>query len=263
MGAKEELSIFRFDGFKVRTVGTLDAPLFCAQDVCAVLGLTNPSMVVASLDEDERSKHYLGRQGDGLMVTESGLYHLIFKSRKAAAKKFRRWVTDEVLPELRKKGFFSVIESKELITLPEWLEVQDVDLEQNKVEAKRLLKRAWEASKLLGYRDKRVDESSGLIVFPSQVLSLAADNGNAVESLPNCGESHDAIVSAIRGMVPDQNHSVDEMADLMGEKGTVQARRCRVGKLLNAYLGRELDGKTLVKVNEGRRNFFKLTSGDL
>ena len=108
-----------------------------------------------------------------------------------------------------------------------------------------------------------VSEGDEVVVFPSQVLSLASDNENAVESLPDYGDSHGAIVSAVRGMNPDQDYSVDEMADLMREKGTVQARRCRVGKLLNAYLGRELDGKTLVKVNEGRRNFFKLTSGDL
>ena len=93
-----------FEGHEVRMAGTPSNPLFIAKDVCDVLGLKNPSVVVAALDEDERAKLNLGRQGETNCVTESGLYHLVFKSRKAAAKRFRRWVTEEVLPELRKSG---------------------------------------------------------------------------------------------------------------------------------------------------------------
>jgi prophage antirepressor-like protein len=97
-----------FEGHEVRMAGTPSNPLFIAKDVCDVLGLKNPSVVVAALDEDERAKLNLGRQGETNCVTESGLYHLVFKSRKAAAKRFRRWVTEEVLPELRKSGSYGV-----------------------------------------------------------------------------------------------------------------------------------------------------------
>lgn len=79
-------------------------PWFLAIDVCTVLEHTNPSMAIKLLDEDERTKKSLGRQGDAWFVNESGLYNLIFRSNKSEAKKFRKWVTGEVLPAIRKYG---------------------------------------------------------------------------------------------------------------------------------------------------------------
>lgn len=104
-----------FDGHNVRVVGTPENPLFVAADVCAVLGLTNPTQAIAALDDDERSMLSIGRQGDTNVITESGLYHLIFKSRKESATRFRRWVTQEVLPEIRKTGSYLITASTETI----------------------------------------------------------------------------------------------------------------------------------------------------
>lgn len=80
-----------FDGHNVRVVGTPENPLFVAADVCAALDIKNPSDALTSLDEDEKttianpdSRPGVGAQSF-LAVTESGLYHLIFKSRKEAA----------------------------------------------------------------------------------------------------------------------------------------------------------------------------------
>ena len=92
--------------------GTPSNPLFIAKDVCDVLGIKQPTRAIEGLDEDEVSSHHItdsiGRKQSTLCVTESGLYHLVFKSRKAAAKRFRRWVTEEVLPEIRKSGSYGV-----------------------------------------------------------------------------------------------------------------------------------------------------------
>lgn len=93
---------------QVRTVIINGEPFFVAKDVCDILQLTNPRMVVQSLDDDERGKYCLPRQGDTWCVNESGLYHLIFQSRKPEAKSFRKWVTGEVLPTLRKTGKYEV-----------------------------------------------------------------------------------------------------------------------------------------------------------
>lgn len=93
---------------QVRTVLINGEPFFVAKDVCDILQLTNPRMVVQSLDDDERGKYCLPRQGDTWCVNESGLYHLIFQSRKPEAKAFRKWVTSEVLPSLRKTGKYEV-----------------------------------------------------------------------------------------------------------------------------------------------------------
>jgi|GEM_PF-3522116 len=76
-------------------------------DVCKVLDIQNPSKVAQRLDDDERTKLELGRQGETNFITESGLYAVILRSDKPNAKSFRRWVTSEVLPSIRKTGNYS------------------------------------------------------------------------------------------------------------------------------------------------------------
>lgn len=68
-----------------------------AKDVCEALDLRNPTMATQRLDNDERSKFNLGRQGEVIIVNESGLYSLILQSRKPEAKAFKHWITHEVL----------------------------------------------------------------------------------------------------------------------------------------------------------------------
>ncbi len=107
-------TFFNADFGEIRTTGTPDNPLFCLADVCRVLDLTNPSAVAQRLDDDQRPKLDLGRQGETLFVTESGLYEVIFRSDKPEAKAFRKWVTSEVLPSIRKTGAYAVHPSSPL-----------------------------------------------------------------------------------------------------------------------------------------------------
>ena len=87
-------------------------PWFVAKDVCDILEHSNHKMAVKSLDEDEVNSAYLtdslGRIQQTTIINESGLYSLIFQSRKPEAKTFRKWVTSEVLPSIRKKGYYGV-----------------------------------------------------------------------------------------------------------------------------------------------------------
>lgn len=104
-----DLTVFRFEGTReVRTVLKDGEPWFVAKDICDILELTNPTVAIESLDDDERSKYSLGRQGETNIVNESGLYAMVFKSRKPEAKAFRKWVTSEVLPAIRKTGQYTV-----------------------------------------------------------------------------------------------------------------------------------------------------------
>ena len=101
-----------FENAKFGTVRTIvqDGELwFVASDACESLGLSNPTVSVNRLDEDERSKFNLGRQGEVNMVNEYGLYNLILGSRKKDAKAFKRWITHEVVPSIRKTGSYSTI----------------------------------------------------------------------------------------------------------------------------------------------------------
>ena len=105
----DAVTVFNFqDQHEVRTVIRNGEPWFVAKDICDILELTNPTVAIESLDDDERSKYFLGRQGEVNIVNESGLYALVFKSRKPEAKAFRKWVTSDVLPTIRKTGRYEM-----------------------------------------------------------------------------------------------------------------------------------------------------------
>ena len=96
---------------QVRSVLINGEPYFVAKDVCDILQLTDTHMTVGRLDEDEKLTQVVfgsGQNRQMWLVNESGLYHLIFQSRKSEAKAFRKWVTSEVLPELRKTGKYEM-----------------------------------------------------------------------------------------------------------------------------------------------------------
>lgn len=97
-------AVFNFDSHTVRTVLIEDQPWFVATDVCEALGIQNVTQAVARLDDDERSMFNIGRQGEACVINESGLYNLVLGSRKPEAKRFKKWVTAEVLPAIRKTG---------------------------------------------------------------------------------------------------------------------------------------------------------------
>lgn len=100
---------FRFEAREVRTLLIGGEPWFVASDVCKALGIVNTTQALQALDEDERSMFNIGRQGKANIVDESGLFTLILRSREATTAgtpqhRFRKWVTAEVLPSIRKHG---------------------------------------------------------------------------------------------------------------------------------------------------------------
>lgn len=100
------LQTFSFNNQPVRTVQLNNQPYWVLKDVCDVLELSNPTVVANRLEDDERAKFNLGRQGEATVITESGLYAVILRSDKPNAKEFRKWVTSEVLPAIRKNGVY-------------------------------------------------------------------------------------------------------------------------------------------------------------
>lgn len=104
------MQIFDFKDNPVRVTMREGQPWFSAADVCRVLELSNPSMACKPLDEDEKgisTAYTLGGHQKLLAVSESGLYALVFQSRKPQAKAFRKWVTAEVLPAIRQHGYYT------------------------------------------------------------------------------------------------------------------------------------------------------------
>lgn len=105
----EIVKVFEHEQFgEIRALNQDGEIWFVAKDVCDALGLSNVSVSLGSLDEDERAKFNLGRQGDTNIISEAGLYSLVLRSRKPEAKAFKRWVTHDVLPSIRKTGEYKV-----------------------------------------------------------------------------------------------------------------------------------------------------------
>lgn len=101
------IQIFNYQNNEVRTVELNGEPWFVLKDVCNILGVVNDRNVAARLDEDEKDvcqMDTLGGTQNVTVVSESGLYHVILRSDKPEAKPFRKWVTSEVLPSIRKNG---------------------------------------------------------------------------------------------------------------------------------------------------------------
>ena len=115
MSNQTQLSTFSFESKSIRTLAINNEPWFIAKDLCDTLGIKNPSQALENLDEDERSMFNIGRSkvhgggGEVNIINESGMYTLILRCRDAVKKgsiphRFRKWVTAEVLPAIRKTG---------------------------------------------------------------------------------------------------------------------------------------------------------------
>ncbi len=115
---ENKLMIFENDAFgKVRTLNLNGEPWFVAADVCKALELGNPSMTVERLDDDEKgisTIDTLGGKQRMAIINEPGLYSLVITSRKPEAKAFKRWITHEVIPAIRKHGVYITDEKLKL-----------------------------------------------------------------------------------------------------------------------------------------------------
>lgn len=107
-----DILVFHYKSSEVRTVELNGEPWFVLKDVCAVLGIANHKMTAQRLDADEVSltdlTDSMGRQQETTVINESGLYNVILRSDKPEAKPFRKWVTSEVLPSIRKTGSYTM-----------------------------------------------------------------------------------------------------------------------------------------------------------
>lgn len=149
-----EVKAFNFESMNVRTVTQNDETWFVAADLAKVLNLSNTTVALNRLEDDERSKFNLGRQGEANIVSEAGLYNFIGASRKTEAKKFMRWVNHEVLPSIRKHGAY-MTDSKieEALTDPDTIIRLATTLKQERQEKLLLKQRVNELQPKADYTD--------------------------------------------------------------------------------------------------------------
>lgn len=131
----QSIQLFDFKGNQIRTLTTDKGETWWVlSDVCKALRLSNPSVVASRIEPDSRSKSDLGRQGEVVIVNESGLYEVILRSDKPEAKQFRKWVTHEVLPSIRKHGGY--LAGQETMS-PEEMVLASVNYLQSKIAEQR------------------------------------------------------------------------------------------------------------------------------
>ena len=178
------LQVFSYEGNEVRTVQKGDETWWVLKDVCDVLQLSNPSMIADRLDDDEKvkvdPKQYLGSRSNepATVISESGLYNVILLSRKPEAKKFKRWVTHEVLPTIRRHGaYVTPAKLDELMNDPDsWIKVLTA-LKEERTAKERLQLEATENKPKVIFADA-VSVSDGTILIGELAKIL---KGNGIE----------------------------------------------------------------------------------
>ena len=178
------LQVFSYEGNEVRTVQKGDETWWVLKDVCDVLQLSNPSMIADRLDDDEKvkvdPKQYLGSRSNepATVISESGLYNVILLSRKPEAKKFKRWVTHEVLPTIRRHGaYVTPAKLEELMNDPDsWIKVLTA-LKEERTAKEQLQLQATENKPKVIFADA-VSVSDGIILIGELAKIL---KGNGIE----------------------------------------------------------------------------------
>jgi prophage antirepressor-like protein len=165
--ATNDIQVFSNSQFgEIRTIIANDGePRFCLADVCRVLEL-NPNKVSQRLKDDLLSKYpitdNLGRTQQANFVNEDGLYDAIFDSRKKEARMFRKWVTSEVLPSIRKTGGYMVSKDEDT---PEEIMARALQIAQNTLDRQK---------KRLAEQDLTIERQGHTIQEQSQQLQAAA-----------------------------------------------------------------------------------------
>lgn len=149
---------YSFENKEVRVVtGDDGEPRFVASDVCKALQIDNVSQTLSRLDDDEQGDLILndaaGRPNKMRCVTESGLYSLTLSSRKPEAKRFKKWITSEVLPQIRKTGGYNICALSPL----DQLKMTVVILERQEREVAELREKQAEQSQRIELIEARVD----------------------------------------------------------------------------------------------------------
>lgn len=176
-----ELKIWNYENSEVRTVNVDGEPWFVLADVCKVLEIKNTTDTAKRLDEDERSRLNLGRQGEAIIINESGLYAVILRSDKPQAKPFRKWVTSEVLPAIRKTGAY-IPEQKQLTPIE-----MIASIANNAVETERRLNLA----------ESKLNDMQTSIDNTSSKLNQALDVFTETFAVPDWSSCMNRRISAV------------------------------------------------------------------
>ena len=159
---------FSFESSSIRTLGDAISPLFVAADVAAILGYGSTKDATRILDDDEKQTVSIDTNGGKqsmTAVTESGLYAMILKSRRPEAKRFRKWVTSEVLPSIRKTGRY---EAPTTLTTEEMYEIRKAVKARAKncsIHYQTIYNALYDSFKIASYKDLTREQLRAALSF--------------------------------------------------------------------------------------------------
>lgn len=197
-----DLQVFNNAEFgTIRTIEIDNEPWFVASDVCNSLEITNTTDALKRLDDDEKSRFNLGLSGgETNCVNEYGLYNLVLGSRKPEAKEFKRWITHEVIPSIRKTGGYH--------------------LPQTMAEALRLYADEVERSEKLALENKQLTEDNRRMSPKEEIYDITINSEelldlSEVSKIINCGLGRNKLFEFLRreGMLRGNNEPYQEFVD--------------------------------------------------
>ena len=219
-----KLQTFTNDSFgEVRTVLKDNEPWFVAADVCRALEIGNPSQAVSRLDEDEKFTTLISNESAASgksslsFINEPGLYSLVLGSRKPEARAFKRWITHEVVPTIRRHGMYA---TNELLDNPDLL---------------------IEAATRIKVQREKIAALETTVAVQSQQLAEAAPKVSYYDLILNCKD-----LISISKIAKDYGMSAVKMNDLLRDMGI----RYRQGNVWPLYQKYAAQGYTSTKTHE-------------
>ena len=230
-------------------------PLFVAKDVCDILGLSDVSMSLKKLDEDEKLIQKLfvsGQYRNIWLINESGFYSLVLRSNKSQAKKFKKWVTSEVLPAIRKYGVYATPNTlEEIISNPEFGIKLLQKLKQEREEKAKLKEKVIEL-KPKAFFAEVVNNSENLILVREFAKLISRDNFSIGErKLYEWLRNQDYLMK--------DNQPYQKYVD-MGIFKVVESAKT-TSKGTSIYKTTKITGKGQVYLQKKIYEYFKITKG--
>ena len=169
---ENEIQVWNYESSEIRTVQVNGEPWFVLADVCKVLELSSPHKVADRLENDERNQipvtDSLGRYQNTAIINESGLYTVILRSDKPQAKPFRKWVTSEVLPSIRKHGAYMTDQALEkALTNPDFLIELATQLKTEQEQRRRL-------ETTVAAQSKQMEQDKPKVLFADSVAASSS-----------------------------------------------------------------------------------------